>query len=603
MANDTTAYTTLTWVSNVTPARGAGEDLIPPHCQGPSGHANMCSWQFILLTTTLVILEFMVVLGNILVIVATVKFRRLRRRITNSFIASLAVADLLLGIFVLPLSITNEVSKHWVFGPLICDMWLAVDVWLSTASILNLCVISFDRYLAITRPIKYMSRMTKRMARFLIAGAWLLAFLVCFPPLLGWTDRHFGQPITEVTLSPKKVTQRDANLTVFKMTMETSTVQFTKDNYQLHTNRLNKLEDVGQIYKNVTPHKLNSSNGMMSNGESMHSCNLVAEPGYRIFSALGSFYIPLVFLLFFYWRIYRAASKTNLAIRQGEKITRSSAIGNEKSDDVVTLRIHRGRDSSLSSCKYSLEKPPPINQLSRSSEVSDEDSIENVTEIPELGSVQSYESLAHVHSVNGTEVAVTKCVVSNCKLNVDGENSETTTTSSHHNSEDIDVYSDVGLVLKPYFVLQKIKTEKNAITRALTATASPTRRRIQQNNSSANLANRYSMRAIRRQNLKKAIKRAQRETKAAKTVAIIVGAFVLCWLPFFVVYLIGAFCVLCVPESLFTIFFWIGYCNSAINPCIYAFFSKDYRQAFFALTTCKRHFMQHSGQSIFQTNG
>lgn len=67
---------------------------------------------------------------------------------------------------------------------------------------------------------------------------------------------------------------------------------------------------------------------------------------------------------------------------------------------------------------------------------------------------------------------------------------------------------------------------------------------------------------------------------AAKTLAIIVGLFVLCWLPFFTLYLISPFCNDCINPYLFSVVFWIGYCNSAINPMIYALFSKDFRFAF-----------------------
>lgn len=70
------------------------------------------------------------------------------------------------------------------------------------------------------------------------------------------------------------------------------------------------------------------------------------------------------------------------------------------------------------------------------------------------------------------------------------------------------------------------------------------------------------------------------ETKAAKTLGIIVGGFIFCWLPFFTMYLIRAFCEDCIHPLLFSILFWLGYCNSAINPLIYALFSKDFRFAF-----------------------
>ena len=70
-----------------------------------------------------------------------------------------------------------------------CSIWLAVDVWMCTASILHLVVISLDRYIAVTHPITYPNLMTSKKAKLLIAGAWILSFVICFPPLVGWNDK------------------------------------------------------------------------------------------------------------------------------------------------------------------------------------------------------------------------------------------------------------------------------------------------------------------------------------------------------------------------------------------------------------------------------
>ncbi|KAJ8961063.1 hypothetical protein NQ314_005993 [Rhamnusium bicolor] len=78
----------------------------------------------------------------------------------------------------------------------------------------------------------------------------------------------------------------------------------------------------------------------------------------------------------------------------------------------------------------------------------------------------------------------------------------------------------------------------------------------------------------------KNVKRFRMETKAAKTLGIIVGGFIFCWLPFFTMYLVRAFCSGCIHKVVFSVLFWLGYCNSAINPLIYALFSKDFRFAF-----------------------
>uniref|UniRef100_A0A4W5PT95 Alpha-2B adrenergic receptor n=1 Tax=Hucho hucho TaxID=62062 RepID=A0A4W5PT95_9TELE len=64
--------------------------------------------------------------------------------------------------------------------------------------------------------------------------------------------------------------------------------------------------------------------------------------------------------------------------------------------------------------------------------------------------------------------------------------------------------------------------------------------------------------------------------------AVVIGVFVICWFPFFFSYSLKAiFPETClVPAPLFTFFFWIGYCNSCLNPVIYTIFNQDFRKAF-----------------------
>uniref|UniRef100_A0A182QCR8 G-protein coupled receptors family 1 profile domain-containing protein n=1 Tax=Anopheles farauti TaxID=69004 RepID=A0A182QCR8_9DIPT len=73
----------------------------------------------------------------------------------------------------------------------------------------------------------------------------------------------------------------------------------------------------------------------------------------------------------------------------------------------------------------------------------------------------------------------------------------------------------------------------------------------------------------------------KREHKAARTLGIIMGTFILCWLPFFLWYIITSLCDECPnPDIIVVLVFWIGYFNSTLNPLIYAYFNRDFREAF-----------------------
>uniref|UniRef100_A0A3B5BAC5 Alpha-2B adrenergic receptor n=1 Tax=Stegastes partitus TaxID=144197 RepID=A0A3B5BAC5_9TELE len=75
---------------------------------------------------------------------------------------------------------------------------------------------------------------------------------------------------------------------------------------------------------------------------------------------------------------------------------------------------------------------------------------------------------------------------------------------------------------------------------------------------------------------------ANREKRFTFVLAVVMGVFVICWFPFFLSYSLQAVCpdTCSIPNPLFKFFFWIGYCNSCLNPVIYTIFNKDFRRAF-----------------------
>ncbi|EEB13393.1 class A rhodopsin-like G-protein coupled receptor GPRnna1, putative [Pediculus humanus corporis] len=135
----------------------------------------------------LVALTIFMILGNIFVILSVLLYQPLRT-VQNFFIISLAMSDLMVAILVLPINLVYFLLGKWLFGIVICKMWLTMDVLLCTASILNLCAIALDRYWAITDPINYALKRTMRRVLFMISGVWLISALISSPPLLGWND-------------------------------------------------------------------------------------------------------------------------------------------------------------------------------------------------------------------------------------------------------------------------------------------------------------------------------------------------------------------------------------------------------------------------------
>ena len=162
----------ITELSNYTDGHAAGDDGL--------------DWIDIVVIVIKVILLSTIIIaaifGNLLVIISVCRHHKLRIT-TNYFIVSLACADILVAVFAMTFNASVVIAGKWVFNHILCDFWNSCDVLFSTASIMHLSCISYDRYYAIIKPLDYPMKITTKRVGIMITGVWILSALISYIPI------------------------------------------------------------------------------------------------------------------------------------------------------------------------------------------------------------------------------------------------------------------------------------------------------------------------------------------------------------------------------------------------------------------------------------
>ncbi|KAL7291346.1 hypothetical protein TKK_0014945 [Trichogramma kaykai] len=447
-------------------------------------------WTDLFLAACFSLLIVVTIVGNTLVIAAVITTRRLRS-VTNCFVSSLAAADLLVGLAVMPPAVLLQLNGgEWELGEILCDSWVSLDVLLCTASILSLCAISIDRYLAVTQPLIYSRRRrSKRLAGLMIVVVWISAGAITSPPLLGCF------PMVRNSLEIDK------------------------------------------------------------------KCSYNMDRSYVVFSAMGSFFLPMLVMLYVYGRISCVIAKRHRSLETSD----SSAAAPHHHHHHQQAGEHQGKFDSGGFPRAHKRSVIRRNCPQASS-----------TKLAKSSLRQALSSRLSVSEYGTTSDATSTAAAP-------ASSKPATTSSTTLQVPSLDVASsgnDHGGGGGPS---SPTTTESSG---GPTTLLSPSR-------GSAKPSGLARLGTIRSHQHSSCINRVTRETKTAGTLAVVVGGFVLCWLPFFILYLATPFVPVAPPDALMPALTWLGWINSAINPFIYAFYSADFRMAFWRLTC--RHCFRDSG--------
>ncbi|CAF1207530.1 unnamed protein product [Adineta steineri] len=428
--------------------------------------------------------------GNILVIAAIILEKSLHAVAYYLFV-SLAVTDLMIASIVMPIAVLKEVTRHWVLGTVICDIWVAIDLLCCTASILHLLAIALDRYWAITN-LDYATKRTPLRVLILICVVWVTAILISSCHLLPIFRDKRRRPVDQ--------------------------------------------------------------------------CHVTGNVLYTIFSTVGAFHIPLIGMCIIYWKIFQAA-KFRIR-RKGFNTNQptSPTLLHQKHATISaspTLTLSNNTDlrkSALNRIKF-LKKNHYINHHAQDIE-------------PDKQSTCSLPANLNTdYQLKPIKKSNTPLLKKQLKKKCDDEIQQQQTnnspsTTGHLKTTSLSLHNDLPI---------QVHTIKNPL--ATSNLSSSTSSRIHDAHlvvtDTSNAPVTKSSAAMLRKKID-----LKRERKATKVLGVVMGCFILCWLPFFIEETICGIFRLTIHEKIVSVLTWLGYFNSLLNPVIYTIFAPDFRQAF-----------------------
>ncbi|GAB6023655.1 hypothetical protein CHUAL_008422 [Chamberlinius hualienensis] len=540
----------------------------------------------IILHVFLSIMTIITVFGNCLVILAVATTRRLRS-VTNCFIVSLSVSDLLVGGLVMPLSLVHEMLGFWPFGRIMCELWSSLDVMLCTASILNLCCISLDRYFAITRPLTYTVKRNKRMALGMIMVVWIASAAITCPPLLGWYNRDFEDGLKCRYVSDTSYVIYSAcgsfyiplmvmlfvYTRIFIVIYRRNKVVKHQKHYQKPTcaNGCASTDDVSQSNANKPAVKL-------------HQMKLSEDFSLRDFRLSNSDCLVSMEMV----------SDSLLAIRPRRESEHTKDLDNRSSSNKGKGSLYRSRSYQFQfhtnnnhktvTTTFSNPSQSAANANSEKKSTGNSKVVEpnlNLLTVPQWshGSAHGTTTLSSakqqqqqplkastmsisVSSANNLSSTSSKSVCDSYMYPT--TNTTTTSLMVDGNGSSSGASEPTGHPAKAKLSLPALGLAEGETTTLLRATR--------------------PSKDFRRKHIRGLRMSFRKETKATTTIAVVVGGFIICWMPFFIFYLAAPFCDCFMSPMLFLGLTWLGWANSAVNPFIYAFYNMDFRAAFWKLT-------------------
>ena len=531
-----------------------------------------------------ILITLATIVGNILVIAAVIKEKKLRK-VGNVLIMNLAVSDCLVGMIVNPVAIAYIITENWTFGAAFCNFWVSMDVICCTASIVNLCAISYDRYHAIIEPLEYSRKRTYSRAWLICVFVWVYSVLIAIPPFLGWKKS------TDFQGNNRCKVENDLGYTIYS----TVGAFFLPLCFMLlfyfrifRVTCFQSKELGGSIRSDRTESVSSSQNGEDSQKvcKSLLCANFWVRadkksPPFQTVSTQTNGLFEECML-----SIDDSEKKYDSDTAEGEDIRQENL-----APEILAIYQMRQRSPRHSS---------NITESSFSSLFTSSDSSRTMSTSVSGGSARSYststESSGRSFSV-GTDTmrSYSASSESGRRLSVSTDSGrrysllKARRLSARQPSLQTEVIHELATQ-----ATQVVQATQFAPASGIDSDA------IDVDDGHGEESDEPQIRPKPKSKLKSSTLRSRnsrkrrrvavsQEKRAARTLIIVMGCFIICWLPFFLVTILRGICTSCYFHPvLLQAVLWLGYFNSVCNPVIYTCFNKDFNAAFKRML-CSNH--------------
>lgn len=501
-------------------------------------------WQVVVIVFLTGILSLVTIIGNILVIVAF-KVNKQLKTVNNYFLLSLACADLIIGVISMNLSTTYIIMDRWAMGNLACDLWLAIDYVASNASVMNLLVISFDRYFSITRPLTYRAKRTTKRAGMMIGLAWVISFVLWAPAILFWQYFVGGRTVPENKCSIQFLTEPvitfGTAIAAFYLPVTIMTILYWR------------------IYKE-TEKRTKELAGLQASGSKAETVRFMRKTG-------------------------SSRSCSSYELQQQQSIKRSSRrkfgicnfwpmLKSWKPEAEQADQDHSSSDSWNNN---------DANASAENSASSDEEDMPVQTRA--IYSIV-LKLPGHSSMLNATKLP------SSDDLNASGDELQKSDNEAKerrpkklHSQKSLEDGSS-GSLQKGFHKLPTGPAGQEEKSSQLNSSVTKGTAPLPLSFKEAVLAKKFAAKA-RNQITKRKRMSLIKEKKAAQTLSAILLAFIITWTPYNIMVLVNTFCDSCIPQTYWNLGYWLCYINSTVNPMCYALCNKTFRTTFKMLLLCQ----------------